>query len=391
MPVSNRIKASMAQGSWIRRMFDEGTVLKKKYGDDKVFDLSLGNPITEPPEEFRRELKKLADSSVTGMHRYMGNAGYPETRTAVARQLASDTGVNFTMDDIVMTCGASGALNVVLKTILDPGDEVILFAPYFPEYLGYIDNHNVVARVLPTDERCLPGLDSLKSALGPRTRAVLINSPNNPSGVVYDNELLHNIGDLLAKRSGTPILLISDEPYRKLVYDGRECPYIWQHYRHSIVVTSYSKDLALPGERIGYIAIRPDCDQKKEMMDGFAHCNRILGFVNAPALMQHLVRNLQATAVSLADYQRKRDFLYTNLTGMGYEMTKPEGAFYMFPKSPVKDDIAFIMELQRHLVLAVPGISFGSPGYFRIAYCVDDRTLAGCLEGFRKTIKKLKK
>lgn len=390
MSISDSIKKNMAEGSWIRRMFDEGVSLKQRYGANNVFDLSLGNPIMEPPLELHRELKKLADNPLPGMHRYMENAGYPETRAAVAAQLSLDTGIKFTMNEIVMTCGAAGALNVVLKTILNPGDEVILFAPYFVEYLNYIDNHGGVARILPTDEQFVPRLDAIENAIGSKTKAVIINSPNNPSGAVYSSDFIHALGDLLNKKSKAPIFLVSDEPYRKLVYDGQECPYVWHHYQNSIVVTSYSKDLALPGERVGYIAIHPECNSRKELVDGFIYCNRILGFVNAPALMQHLVRNLQGVSVPVVEYQKKRDFLYNNLTKMGYSLMKPQGAFYMFPKSPLEDDVAFVRELQQHLVLTVPGRGFGSPGYFRLSYCVDDRTIEGSLDGFSQTAKKFK-
>ncbi len=375
----------MEQGSWIRRMFEEGVSLKQRYGEERVFDLSLGNPVMEPPVEFQQELKKLAENPLPGMHRYMENAGYPETRAAVAEQLSLETGVNFTMNDIVMTCGAAGALNVVLKTILNPGEEVIIFAPYFPEYINYIDNHGGVAKILPTDEQFIPRLDALESAVGAKTKAVLINSPNNPSGAVYGEDFMRQLGGLLNKKSGErPIFLISDEPYRKIIYDGLICPQVWHHYQHSIVVTSHSKDLALPGERIGYIAVHPDCTDKQALIDGLIYCNRILGFVNAPALMQHLVRQLQAVTVSVAAYQKKRDFLYERLTAMGYSMMKPQGAFYMFPKSPLEDDVAFVRELQQFRVLTVPGQGFGTPGYFRISYCVDDHTIEGSLDGFRK-------
>jgi len=392
MPISDKIKQSMEQGSWIRRMFEEGNSLRRQYGDDNVFDLSLGNPIMEPPAEFHQELRRLLYAPPSGMHRYMENAGYQDTRAAVAGQLSTETGLNFTMNDVVMTCGAAGALNVVLKTILNPEDEVALFAPFFPEYLNYIDNHGGVAKVLPTDSHFVPRLNALETAIGARTRAVIINSPNNPSGAVYSEDFLHRIGELLAKKEaeyGTEIFLINDEPYRRIVYDGIKCPDIWPHHRRSIVVTSHSKDLALPGERIGYVAIHPEYEHRQELVDGLIYCNRTLGYVNAPALMQHLVSHLQTVTVSIADYQRKRDFLYQNLTDMGYSLMKPQGTFYMFPKSPLEDDVAFVRELQQFKVLTVPGRGFGSPGYFRLSYCVDDRTLEGSLTGFARVIEKV--
>ncbi len=382
----------MEAGSWIRRMFEEGIALKRRYGEENVFDLSLGNPVMEPPEEFVREMKRLAENPLPGMHRYMANAGYPETREAVAAQLSAETGVKLARKDVVMTCGAAGALNVVLKTILNRGDEVIVFAPYFVEYLNYIDNYGGVAKVLTTDERFLPRLDMLEAGIGPKTKAVIINSPNNPTGVVYDESLVHGLGKLLGKKStkyGTDIFLISDEPYRKILFDGWQYPSPLSHYAGSVVISSHSKDLALPGERIGYIALHPDCHDHGELIDGFIHCNRTLGFVNAPALMQHIVRHLQQVTVSVDEYQRKRDFLYGNLVDLGYSVVKPQGAFYMFPESPLEDDVAFVRELQQCQVLAVPGRGFGAAGYFRIAYCVDDRTLAGALAGFRKVAEKI--
>jgi aspartate aminotransferase len=393
VPISKRVQEGMAAGSWIRRMFDEGAILRQRYGDDKVFDLSLGNPVMEPPAAFHRELRKLAENPMPGMHRYMPNAGYPETRAAVAGHLSKETGISFDANDIVMTCGAAGAMNVALKTILNPGDEVIVFAPYFVEYLNYIDNHDGVSRVLPTDEQFLPRLDILEESISARTRAVIINSPNNPTGVVYSDELLHGMGEVLRKkeaRYGTEVFILSDEPYRRIIYDGLEYPSPLHHHPRTLVAMSHSKDLALPGERIGYIAIHPEYSQRQEMIDGFIHCNRTLGFVNAPALMQNVVRYLQGVTVSVAEYQRKRDFLYANLTEMGYSLIKPQGAFYMFPKTPIEDDVAFVRELQKWLVLTVPGQGFGTPGYFRISYCIDDRTLEGALDGLRQAIEKFK-
>jgi aspartate aminotransferase len=372
-------------------MFEEGAMLKKRYGEEDVFDLSIGNPVMEPPPEFDKELKQLVKSPKPGMHRYMENAGYAETRAAVAAQLSSETGIKFTMNDMVMTCGAAGGLNVVLKTILNPGDEIIVFAPYFMEFGNYIDNHGGVTRVLPTDGQFIPRLDALEAAVTAKTKGVIINSPNNPTGVVYGWDFVQQLGGLLSKKEseyGTHIFLISDEAYRKIIYDGLNYPPVFHHHRNSIVVTSHSKDLALPGERIGYIAIHPDCSQREELVNGLVFCNRILGFVNAPALMQLVVCNLQHVTVSVDEYQKKRDFLYSHLVEMGYSVVKPQGAFYMFPKSPLEDDVAFVNELRQWNLLVVPGRGFGTPGYFRISYCVDDWTLEGSLAGFKKAAQK---
>jgi aspartate aminotransferase len=290
-----------------------------------------------------------------------------------------------------MTCGAAGGLNVVLKTILNPGDEVIVFAPYFMEFGNYIDNHGGVTRVLLTDDRFIPKLDELEAAISAKTKAVLINSPNNPTGAVYSRDLIMELGELMRRKEAqykTQIFLISDEAYRKIIYDGLPYPPVFHSYRHSVVVASHSKDLGLAGERIGYIALHPDCGYHDELMNGFVFSNRILGFVNAPALMQHLVKHLQHITVSVADYQKKRDFLYFNLVNMGYSVVKPQGAFYMFPESPIEDEMAYIDELRKDHVLVVPGRGFGTPGYFRISYCVDDKTLKGSLDGFKKAAQK---
>ncbi|MFC1913158.1 pyridoxal phosphate-dependent aminotransferase [Chloroflexota bacterium] len=391
MSISSRVQQNLAQGGWIKKMFDEGIILKQQYGDENVFDFTLGNPVMEPPDEFHRELRKLAENPRPGMHRYMQIPGYAETREAVAEQLSLDTGIAFTQDDIIMTCGTAGAANVVLKTILNPGDEVIIFAPYFPEYLFYIDNYDGVAKISPTDEQFIPELDVLEAAIGAKTKALIVNSPNNPSGVVYSEGLLQQLGQLLQKKEtqyGTQIILISDEVYRKIIYDGLKYPSPLLHHRQSVMITSHSKDLALPGERIGYIAVHPDCSLRQEIINGLIYCNRTLGYVSAPALMQRIVTRLQAVTVPVARYQQQRDFLYRNLSEMGYAMMKPQGAFYLFPETPIADDVAFTGELLQWNVITVPGVDFGVPGHIRLSYCVDDRTLEGSLAGFRRAARK---
>lgn len=377
--------------SWIRLMFETGIALKKQFGEENVFDLSLGNPLLEPPEAFRRELRRLAQSETLGTHRYMPNAGYPETRAAIAAQRSRDTGVPLTANDVIMTCGAAGGLNVVFKSILEPGDEVVVFAPYFPEYLFYIDNHQGVPVIAGSDSAFQPDLADLERRVTPRTRGVLVNSPNNPTGVVYGASVLMAIGEVIRRaeaRFGAQIFLISDEPYAKLLYDDDPYAYIYEHHPSSIAVTSYSKDLSLPGERIGYIAIHPDCPGHKELMDAFTFCNRVLGFVNAPALMQHIVRALQGETIDVEWYRRRRDYLVRNLTGLGYAVVPPQGAFYLFPKSPSEDDVAFVRELQEHNVLVTPGTGFGAPGYFRISYSVEEWVLKGAMEGFAQATRR---
>ena len=386
MAVSNKVKGSMEQGSWIRKMFEEGISLKQQFGEENVFDLSLGNPIMEPPQEFFDELRRVAENPIAGLHRYMPNAGFVETRDAVAAQLREETGQDFTANEIIMCCGAGGALNVILKTLLDPGDEVVIFAPYFVEYFFYADNHGGACKVVPPNDDFLPDVDAFENAIVEDTKIVLLNSPNNPSGVLYSAELLAQLGEIIQRKEkefGSEIFLVSDEPYRKILFDGLEYPHIFDHHVRSIVATSHSKDLALPGERIGFVAVHPDYDDKTELMDGLVFCNRTLGFVNAPALIQHIVKNLQSVTIDVQQYQDKRDFMYQNLTEIGYEMPMPQGAFYMFPKSPIEDDVEFTAELQKSNVLVVPGRGFGSPGHFRLSYCVTDETLAGSLEGFR--------
>lgn len=387
MAVAQKIRSFMEQGSWIRRMFEEGVALKAQYGADNVYDLSLGNPEVEPPPEFDRELRRLLDSETPGLHRYMPNAGYPETRAAVAAQLADETDLPFTANSVIMTCGAGGALNIVFKTLLDPGDDVVIFAPYFVEYAYYADNHGGSCKVVPHDDGFLPDFDALDEAIGTRTRIVLVSSPSNPTGVVYGADVLSRIGETIRRKEsehGTEVSLVSDEPYRKILFDGIEYPQVFDHHPRSIVATSHSKDLALPGERIGFVAVSPSYEGGDEVMDGLTFCNRTLGFVNAPALMQHIVRELQGVTIEVAPYQAKRDFLYGALTGIGYSIVKPGGAFYMFPKTPIEDDVAFVDELRKYRVLVVPGTGFGSPGHFRISYTVSQATLEGSIDGFRQ-------
>ena len=387
MAVSRKIRRFMAEGGWIRRVFEEGLELKARIGAENVFDLSLGNPVIEPPAEFKDALRRLADSPDAGVHRYMPNPGYMETRQAVADRLADELSLPFTGGDVIMTCGAAAAANVVLKTILNPGDEVIILAPYFFEYLYYIDNHDGVAVVVNTDDRFRLDLAAIEREMTPRTRAVIVNSPNNPSGVVYSAAEISGLAQLLYRKQeehNTEIFLISDEPYKRIIFDGMEFPQLLPAYDNTVIVTSHAKDLALPGERIGYIAINPNHDNKEELAAGFSFCNRTLGFVNAPALMQRIVRNLQGVSIDPDYYQRKRDFLHTALMEMGYDTVKPQGAFYLFPKCPIDDDVAFTRQLVQRNVLVVPGRGFGTPGYFRISYCVDDWVLEGAVEGLAK-------
>ena len=387
MAVSQKVRQFMAEGGWIRRVFEEGLALKAQIGADKVFDLSLGNPVMEPPPEFHEELRRLANDPLPGMHRYMPNPGYMDTRQAVAETLAADTGLPFTGNEVIMTCGAAAAANVVLKTILDPGDEVIILSPYFWEYLYYIDNHGGVPVVAATGSDFQLDIAAIEAVMTPKTRGIIINSPNNPTGAVYSETDIAGLAALFTRKQadyGREIFIISDEPYRRIIFDGMEFPQIVPHYANSLIVTSHAKDLALPGERIGYIAVNPGYAEKEELSGGLGFCNRTLGFVNAPALMQNIVRRLQGVSVDATYYEKKRDFLCSQLAELGYDVVRPQGAFYLYPKSPIDDDVAFTRELLQSNVLVVPGRGFGTPGYFRISYCVEDWVLEGAVDGFAR-------
>ena len=390
MGISKKARARMGESSLIRRMFEEAAALAAEHGAENVFDLSLGTPILEPPPEFRTELMRIAEDETPGTHRYTPVGGLPDTRAAVAETLAKETGLPFTGADVIMTCGAGAALNVTFKALLDPGDEVIVIAPYFVEYLNYIDNQGGTPVVARSAGDFQPDIDSIRDAMSERTRAVLINSPNNPTGVIYPEETLEAVVGVIGEaedRFGTEIFLISDEPYRKLMFTDEPYPFVYGHHPRTVVVTSYSKDLGLAGERIGYIAVNPGYGERGDFIDAVTSANRTLGFVNAPALMQRLVARLQDASVDVGVYRRKKEFIYGALTGMGYECVEPQGAFYLFPSSPLEDDREFVALLQSKLVLTVPGVGFGWPGYFRLSFSVEDRVLEGALPGFEAALR----
>jgi aspartate aminotransferase len=373
MGISKSISYSMKSSSWIRAMFEEGEKMKKKYGPENILDFTLGNPITEPPKEFMKELAKLVSSDITGMHRYMSNSGYEFVRQEIADYCRGKTKLSFSKDNIIMTVGAAGGLNVVFKALLDPGSEVIVPNPYFVEFMFYIGNHGGVMRLVDTKDDFHLDIGKIERAINKKTKAVLINSPNNPTGVVYNEEELKELATVLRKKreKGQRIFLVADEAYKKLIYNGTVLPDVFNIYEDTIVVTCHSKDLGLAGERIGYIAASPNITNISPLMDAMIFSNRILGFINAPALMQRVVGKFQNTSVDIMEYQRRRDAIYDILVESGFEVTKPLGAFYIFPKSPIPDDIQFVRELQKHHILGVPGIGFGRAGYFRLAYCVD--------------------
>ncbi len=391
MPASRKIQAAIEKSSWIRKMFEEGNIRKQKYGAENVFDFSLGNPNLEPPPKFRQVISELVKDPGPGLHGYMPNAGFAETRQAVAEYLNGYNSAVFGPGDIVMTAGAGGALNVVLKTILNPGEEVIIPKPYFVEYDNYLDNHQGAAKLVPTKEDFSLDVQAVSDAVCENTRAVLIDSPNNPTGKVYREAELADLAEVLeshSRRFGRPIHLISDEPYRRIVYDGIAVPSVFNAYKESFVVTSFSKDLSLAGERIGYVAAHPEISQRNVVLAGLVISNRILGYVNAPALMQRAVARLLQESVDISIYQKRRDLLCEGLGSVGYEFVKPEGAFYLFPKTPIEDDIKFVAALQEENILTVPGSGFGGPGHFRIAYCVADRVIEKAMPGFERVMAK---
>jgi aspartate aminotransferase len=391
MAISKKVKGALDGASWVRRMFEEGEEMKRVYGEENVYDFSLGNPNLEPPESLKKALKDLAENPISGMHRYMPNNGYRETRIAIAQFLKEESGLPFNENHVVMTVGAAGGLNVVLKAILDEGEEVIVPAPYFMEFKFYIQNAGGEIRLAETNEDFTLNLKEIEKAINKKTKALLINSPNNPTGVVYDRNSYEGLGELLKRKSkelGKTLYLITDEAYRRIVFDGIKIPIPFLYYPHSIRVTSHSKDLSIPGERIGYIAVNPFCEEIEELIAAIVFANRTLGFVNAPALMQRLIAPLQKNSIQIKDYEEKRDLLYNSLQSFGYQVIKPQGAFYLFPKSPIEDDLAFVKELQSKRILTVPGRGFGKPGYFRIAYAVETKTIEKALPGFKEVAEK---
>lgn len=372
--VSERVKRMVENSSWIRRMFEEAALLKKRYDEADVFDFTLGNPVDEPPLAFKEALRHLSHNSPPGVHRYMPNHGFPETRAYIAERLREETGLPFTEDHVVMTVGAAGGLNVVLKAILDPGDEVIVPVPYFVEFKFYTENHQGVMVPVETKEDFSLDLENIEQALTPRTRAVLINSPNNPTGAVYGEKELEELGRLLdkaSKRFERTIYLVTDDTYIDFLYDGLKPVCIFKLYAPTVSVRSFSKCLFIPGERLGYVAVNPLYEGASDLMEGLILSNRILGFVNAPAFMQRAIVHLGSYKFNPSNYQQRRDAIYEVLREAGFEVTKPKGAFYIFPKCPIEDDIKFVREVQeRFRILLVPGSGFGKPGYLRLSFCV---------------------
>jgi len=390
MAVAKGIKDALASSSMIRKMFEEGIELKKKYGQDKVFDFSLGNPDIEPPEAFHKVFVNLANEDAAGSHGYMPNAGYPDVREAMAKKVSKEHNVNAGPSDIVMSVGAAGGLNVVFRTICNPDDEVIVTRPYFMEYRAYLANCN--ARLIEVNSEPDFNLDALNidNVLSKKTAAVLINSPNNPTGKIYNADTLRKLSILLRQhgmKTGRFPYLVSDEPYREITY-GVKVPPVLCGYSESIVVNSYSKSLSLPGERIGYIAVSPAISDKDDLVNGLIYATRTLGYVNAPALMQRIVAKLTDSSVDAGIYAKRRDAFMEALDGAGIKYIKPEGAFYLFCKVPkgktaLDGDSEFAEHLKKYLILGVPGSSFGKSGYVRFAYCVDEKIIRASAAAFK--------
>jgi len=387
--IAERMKPLMANNSAIRTMFEEGGKMKAKFGAENVFDFSLGNPDAPVPGEIKQAiLDILEEEEPVKLHGYMSNAGFEDVRATIAQSINRRFSTNFSEKNILMTVGAASGLNITLKTILNPGEEVIIFAPYFLEYNWYVSNYDGVVVQAPTDsETFYPDLKAFEKLITDKTRAVIINTPNNPTGVIYKEETIKELADILMKKQdelGTTIFLVSDEPYRELAYDGAEVPYVTRFYDNTFVVYSYSKSLSLPGERIGYVVIPDEMEESSLVFDAATAANRVSGAVNAPSLQQKIIGKCVDTKVELEYYDRNRTALYEGLKECGFDCVKPEGAFYMFIKSPIEDEKAFCAAAKKYNILMVPGSSFACPGYVRLAYCVSYDTIINSIPAFKK-------
>ncbi|EDS76975.1 aspartate aminotransferase [Clostridium botulinum C str. Eklund] len=392
---SEKVVKNLSNSSWIRLMFEERAKLEKKYGKDNVYDYSLGNPYAEPPTEVTYSLKKHILGKEKGLHRYMSNAGYPEVREKIAESLEKQNGIKLSKENIVMTVGAAGGLNVVLKSLLNPNEEVIVFAPYFVEYNFYTDNHGGKTVVVPPNTSTFePDLNAFENSITDKTKAIIINNPNNPTGVIYSEDTFKNIASILNKKEkefGTTIFVLSDQPYSEIVYDNTKLPNILSIFKNTIIVNSFSKSLGLAGERIGYIAVSSNIENVDTLISALSFCNRTLGFVNAPALFQKVVSDSLDAKVDISAYEKRRNFLYENLTKLGFECVKPEGAFYLFPKALIDDDVEFVKRAMKYNLLLVPGSGFGCPGYFRLSYCVDFNMIKNSIQAFEKLVQEFNK
>jgi aspartate aminotransferase len=384
---SKVVADNLAKASWIRRMFEEGAKLKQERGADKVFDFTLGNPEIEPPPAVLAAARRVLESEELHLHAYMPNAGHPRVREAVAARLRTSTGLPYTANHVLMTVGAGAALNTVLKALLNPDDEVLTVAPFFVEYKFYAENYGGQLVVVPPRANLTPDLARIEAAITPRTRAIILNSPNNPSGVIYPESAFVEL-DALLGRIDQPIVVISDEPYRALVFDDVPVPEVPPLVTRAVVATSWSKSLAIPGERIGYLAFSPRMPEAAELFEACTFTSRVLGFVNAPALWQWVVAEVGDVVIDVAPYREKRDLMYEGLIRIGYECVKPQGAFYVFPRTPIEDDVAFVRLLAEEGVLTVPGSGFGMPGHIRISLTVERETVVRGLPGFARAFRK---
>lgn len=387
--ISNKMETLLKGNSVIRAMFEEGKKLAQIHGAENVYDFSIGNPNVEPPERVKEIISEILNSeSANLIHGYMNNSGYEDVRESIASFLNKKENLNLNLNNIVMTCGAAGGLNIILKTLLNPSDEVITFSPYFGEYGNYVNNFDGKLVVVPTDiNNFEPDLEALGKAITPKTKALIINTPNNPTGVIYSSTFLENLGNLLEvkqKEFNSSIYLISDEPYREIVYNGAIVPCILKYYKNSFIGYSYSKSLSLPGERIGYVVINNDMDGFNDIVSSLNIANRILGFVNAPSLFQRVIAKCLDSEVDINIYKRNFDVLYNRLTDLGFTCVKPKGTFYLFPRTPIENDKKFCEDAKKFNLLLVPGSSFGCPGHFRISYCVSYDTVINSLPAFEK-------
>ena len=394
--IAKKMEKLVNGSSVIRAMFEEGKKMALEYGAENVYDFSLGNPSVLPPVQIKEAIQDiLNEEDENYVHGYMSNSGYEDVRRKIAEKINRENSTSFSENNIIMTVGAAGGLNVALKTIINPEDEVIVFAPFFGEYANYVANFDGKLVVIsPNLESFQPNLDELKEKITAKTKAIIVNTPNNPTGVIYSEDTINNIADILREKEqeyNTCIYLISDEPYRELVYDNEVVPYITKYYNNTIVGYSYSKSLSLPGERIGYLVIPNELDYYEEVYNGACVANRILGYVNAPSLMQQVVARCVDAKVDIEIYNKNRELLYKALTEYGYECIKPQGAFYLFVKAPGGDDVEFTNAAKKHRILVVPGSSFGCPGYCRIAYCVDYKTIEKSLVEFKNVIEEFER
>ena len=393
--ISNKMEKLVKGSSTIRAMFEEGKKLSAKYGEENVFDYSLGNPNVEPPAEVKKAIIDIVNEEPQNLvHGYMENSGYEDVRKKIADFINKKNNTNFTENNIVMTCGAAGGLNIILKTLLNPEDEVIVIAPFFGEYQNYVNNFDGKLVVVQSNKETFqPDIEALEKGITPKTKAIIINTPNNPTGVIYSEESLTNMAEVLKKKEkeyGTSIYLISDEPYKEIAYDGAEVPFLLKYHKNSFIGYSYSKSLSLPGERIGYVVANSEMDDYENIIQSLNVANRILGFVNAPSLFQRVIGRILGAEVDVNIYKKNRDLLYNHLISLGFECVKPQGAFYLFPKSLIPDDKAFAEAAKKYNLLIVPGSSFGCPGYFRLSYCISYEKIEKSLQAFTKLAEEFK-